>query len=206
MAGMTVPYGPPGGQPPGYPQPGQQPGGYQQPGPPPPGYPQPGGFAQPAGHPQPGGFSQPGGSSQPAGFPQPGGAPQPGGFAPPGRLVVDASYSPMAFLLAVTGPKIEINGQPITANWGQWPIDLPAGQYNVRVSTRYLGEMGPAQLGVTVYPGQQTTVYYRTPAMMFMAGAIGFTPQPTRGMAAVLALTAVSVLLFFVVILATVLG
>ena len=194
MSGMTVPYGPPGGQPPGgYPPPGgQPPGGYPQPGQPQPGHPQPGGFSQPGGYPQPG--------------PQQPGYPQPGGFSPPGRLVVDASYTPMAFILAVTGPKIEINGQPVTANWGPWPIDLPAGQYNVRVSTRYLGEMGPAQLGVTVYPGQQTTVYYRAPAVMFMAGAIGFTPQPTRGMAAVLALTGVAVLLAFVVILVTALG
>jgi len=201
MSGMTVPYGPPGGQQPGgYPPPGYpQPGGYQQPGQLPAGYQQPG-------YPQPGGFSQPGGYPQPGGFAQPDASSQPGGFAPPGRLVVDASYSPMAFILAVTGPKIEINGQPITANWGPWPIDLPAGQYNVRVSTRYLGEMGPAQLGATVYPGQQTTVYYRAPAMMFMAGAIGLTPQSTRGMAVVMALTAISVLLFLVVILATALG
>ena len=33
----------------------------------------------------------------------------------PGRLVVDTSYAGSAFLLAATGPKIEINGQPVSA-------------------------------------------------------------------------------------------
>lgn len=127
-------------------------------------------------------------------------------YGPPGRLVVDSSYNPAAFLLAVTGPKIEINGQAFKAKWGPWPMDLPAGQYQVRVSTRYLGEMGPAQLAVNVYPGQQVTVYYRAPAAMFMAGAIGFAPQPTRGMGAVIALSVLAFVLAFVVILMISLG
>ena len=127
-------------------------------------------------------------------------------YGPPGRLVVDTSYNRSAFLLAATGPKIEINGQPIKANWGPWPLDLAAGQYQVRVSTRYLGEMGPAQLTVNVYPGQQVTVYYRAPAAMFMAGAIGFTPQPTRGMGAVIAISVIAFLLVFALILAVALG
>ncbi len=127
-------------------------------------------------------------------------------YGPPGRLVVDSSYNGSAFLLAATGPKIEINGQPIKANWGPWPIDLAPGQYQVRVSTRYLGEMGPAQLAVNVYPGQQVVVYYRAPAAMFMAGAIGFTPQPTRGMGPVIALSVIAFVVFFAVVLITVLG
>jgi hypothetical protein len=127
-------------------------------------------------------------------------------YGPPGRLVVDTSYSGGAFLLAATGPKIEVNGQPIKANWGPWPIDLPAGQYQVRVSTRYLGEMGPAQIAVNVYPGQQVTVYYRAPAAMFMAGAIGFTPQKTRGMGAVIALSVLAFVLAFIVVMVIALG
>jgi hypothetical protein len=127
-------------------------------------------------------------------------------YGPPGRLVVDTSYNGSAFLLAATGPKIEINGQPIKANWGPWPVDLPAGQYQVRVSTRYLGEMGPAQLAVNVYPGQQLTVFYRAPAAMFMAGAIGFTPQPTRGMGAMIALSVIALVLVFVMVMMLALG
>ncbi len=103
-----------------------------------------------------------------------------------GRLVVDSSYAGGAFILAATGPTIEVNGQPVRANWGAWPLDLMPGNYHVRVFTRYLGQFGSAQLNVAVYPGQQVTVYYRPPAFIGMSGAIGFTPQKTRGMAALL--------------------
>lgn len=102
--------------------------------------------------------------------------------APIGRLVVDTSCLKMASLGANSRPRIEINGQPIIANWGQWPIDLPAGDYHVRVSTSSQGAKSPAQLTVRIHPGQQVTVYYRAPAFLFLAGAIGFQPQPTRGM------------------------
>lgn len=103
-----------------------------------------------------------------------------------GRLVVDSSYSRLSFQLGVTRPKIEINGQPVDAGWGPWMFDLLPGNYQLRVSI--LGEAGPAHISVVVYPRQQTTVYYRAPAATFMAGAIGFTPQPTRGIAVVLAM------------------
>lgn len=125
-----------------------------------------------------------------------GSAPPPQGQGGIGRLVVNSSHSAGAFILAITGPKIEINGRPVNANWGPWSADVPAGQYHVRVSTRYLGEMGPAQLPVAVYPGQVTTVYYRTPAVMGMSGAIGFMPQKTRGMIALV--VAMVVLVAFV--------
>jgi len=119
-----------------------------------------------------------------------------------GRLVVSSSYNPLSFMLAVTGPKIEVNGHPIQAKWGEWPIDLPAGNHMVRVSTRYLGEFGPAQLGVTVYPGQQVTVYYRAPAAIGMGGAIGFHPQKTRGMTVVMGISVLMFVLAMVVLFA----
>jgi hypothetical protein len=101
-----------------------------------------------------------------------------------GQLVVDSSYSKLLFQLRVTRPKIEINGQPVNAGWGPWMFDLLPGNYQLRVSI--LGA-GPAHISVVVYPRQQITVYYRAPAAMFMAGAIGFTPQRTRGMGVVMA-------------------
>jgi hypothetical protein len=126
---------------------------------------------------------------------------QPYGYpAPAGRLVVDSSYGAGSFVLALTGPKIEINGQPIRAKWGQWPVDLPAGNYHVRVSTRYLGEFGPAEQPVAVYPGQQVVVYYRAPATVGMGGSIGFTPQKTRGLGAVVILSVLAFVLTLVVV------
>jgi hypothetical protein len=118
-----------------------------------------------------------------------------------GRLVVDSSYAGGAFILGATGPTIEINGQPVRANWGQWPLDLVPGNYHVRVFTRYLGQFGSAQLNVTVYPGQQVTVFYRPPAVIGMGGAIGFTPQKTRGMAALLVFMGVLFLFWMIILL-----
>jgi hypothetical protein len=119
--------------------------------------------------------------------------------APIGRLVVDTSYLKLAFLATATRPRIEINGQPTVANWGPWPIDLPAGDYQVRVSTLHQGDFGHAQLAVRIYPGQQATVYYRAPAWRFMAGAIGFRPQPTRGMGLMIGFCALVVVIGLVI-------
>lgn len=103
---------------------------------------------------------------------------------PMGRLVVSSSHNPMAFMLNLTGPRVTINGQPANVKWGQAPFDLPAGNYHVRVATRYLGEFGPAELPVSVYPGQLTTVFYRPPATIGMKGSLAFQPVKTPGMAA----------------------
>ena len=121
-----------------------------------------------------------------------------------GRLVVESSYNPMAFMLAMTGPKVTINGQPANVKWGQAPFDLPAGNYHVRVSTRYLGDFGPAELPVAVYPGQLTTVYYRPPATVGMKGALGFQPQKTRGMSVIMALNLIAVVIVIAVFIAVV--
>jgi hypothetical protein len=117
-----------------------------------------------------------------------------------GRLVVDSSYNPMAFMLGLTGPRVTINGQPASVKWGQAPFDLPAGNYHLRVSTRYLGDFGPAELPVAVYPGQLVTVYYRPPATIGMKGSLGFQPQKTRGMSTIMVIQVVVILLFLIMI------
>jgi hypothetical protein len=125
---------------------------------------------------------------------------QPAG-PPMGRLVVESSYNPMAFMLGLTGPRVTINGQPASVRWGSAPFDLPAGDYHLRVSTRYLGDFGPADLPVTVYPGQLVTVYYRPPAAMGMKGSLGFQPQKTRGMSTI---TVIQVIVILLVLITTV--
>jgi hypothetical protein len=112
-----------------------------------------------------------------------------------GRLVVHSSYLWGAFLFAMTGVKVEINGHPAKVPWGQSPFDLPAGNYHLRVSARWLGDFGTAELPVAVYPSQAVTVYYRPPTFKWMRGAIGFTPQKTPGMAASITIQVIAVLL-----------
>jgi hypothetical protein len=118
-----------------------------------------------------------------------------------GRLVVNSSFNPMAFLLAFTGPKVMINGYATKVRWGQAPFDLPAGNYHLRVSVRYLGDFCPADLSVTVYPGQVVPVYYRPAAVMGMNGSIGFQPQKkTRGMPVIVALNIIAFVLMILLL------
>lgn len=196
----------PGGQPPqGIPAPGQYPAPQPQFAPPaqyPGGQPQqPGGpqgqqpwgappqnFGPPAGQPQfqSGPYPQPG--QPPAQFgpgqPAPYGQPQPGHPAPndPPGITVDCSYTPTAFILAITKPRILVNGQQVpNTRWGANHIPVGAGNYHVRVVTPWLFDMGPADVTVPVQAGQAVRFYYRAPAIIFMRGAIGPVPQKTPG-------------------------
>ncbi|MFL6124640.1 hypothetical protein [Actinophytocola sp.] len=126
-------------------------------------------------------------------------------YGPPpatGRLVVHTSHNPMAFLFGLTGPRVTLNGRPTNVSWGEAPFDLPPGNYQVRVVTRYLGEFGPAELPVAIYPGQLTTVYYRPPSTIGMKGSIGFAPQKTRGMSAIMVINVIVIVLAIAVVLA----
>lgn len=104
--------------------------------------------------------------------------PQPG----PQGIVVDASYFPLGFLLALTGPKIIVNGMEVPmAKWGQTHIPVGPGQHHVRVATKWLWDMGPAETTVPVAEGHSTHVYYKSPAIAFINGAIGPVPQAAPG-------------------------
>ncbi|MEO9222221.1 MAG: hypothetical protein ABI251_10700 [Mycobacteriaceae bacterium] len=139
-----------------------------QPGCPQPGYPQ-------QGYPQQG--------YQPRAYPPQ--VPHPGW----GRLVINTGYSSMAFLLAVIGPQVEVDGMVRSTVWGDCIVDVPPGQHYVAIHTRYLGQMGRAALTAVVQPGQQVLVFYRPPAAVGMAGSIGFEPQKTRGMVAMMVIS-----------------
>lgn len=109
----------------------------------------------------------------------------------------------MSFMLAATGPQVEVDGMVRATTWGNCIVDVPPGQHHVAIHTRYLGQMGRAQLGVLVQPGQQVPVFYRPPAAMGMAGSIGFEPQKTRGMGVLLAITGGVFVLFLLLIVLT---
>lgn len=115
-----------------------------------------------------------------------------------GRLVVDCSHLPSALFLAATGPKIEVDGRTIEANWGAWPIELSPGRYALRVSTRYMGEMGPATTEVEVTPGGETRVFYRAPATIFSGGSIGPTPQASNGMGGMFVMILIPIVLMLI--------
>ncbi|MFD0362053.1 hypothetical protein ACFQZZ_11445 [Nocardia sp. GCM10030253] len=164
-------------------------------------------YAQPAyGQPQAPQFGQQPAYGQPYGQPAPQFAQQaPYGAppAPPG-ITVDASYSVWTFLLALTKPKILVNGQRVpNTRWGQNHIPVGPGQYHVKVTTPWLFDMGPATVTAPIAEGQGTRFYYRAPVVIFLNGAIGQVPQKTPGMVFLYitwALTALIILLNIVTI------
>ncbi len=102
--------------------------------------------------------------------------------SPGGIVMLDCSYNKLGFFLAFTGPHIRVDGYGQDGGWGHTPISLPPGTHSIEVHTRYMGQMGPANLIVDVYTGQQVAVFYRAPAAIFFRGAMGHQPQPTPGM------------------------
>lgn len=193
------PGGPQGGQPWGAPPPGQplqgQPpqGGFGPPGAPQQ-YPS-GPYAQPMGQP-PAQFGPGGPQAGPYG--QPG---QPAPNDPPG-ITVNCSYTPMAFLLAITKPKILVNGQQVpNTRWGDNHVPVGPGNYHIRVTTPWLFDMGPAEIAASVAPGPGVRYFYRTPAILFLNGAIGPGPQKTPGMVVMYVIWAFVALIFLLNIL-----
>jgi hypothetical protein len=90
---------------------------------------------------------------------------------------------PLAFMLALSGPRILVNGQEVPGTrWGATHIPLGAGQHHVQVKTKWLWDYGAAQTVVPVAGGYTTRVYYRSPAVWLLGGAIGPVPQKTPGM------------------------
>lgn len=144
-------------------------------------------YGQPApqyGQPQPYGQPQQFGQPQPYGQPQQF-APQQGYGQPadPPGITIDASYSIWTFLLALTKPKILVNGQRVpNTRWGANHIPVGPGQYHVRVTTPWLFDMGPANVTVPIAEGQATRFYYKAPVVIFLNGAIGPVPQKAPGM------------------------
>jgi hypothetical protein len=209
-------YPPPYGGPPQYaPAPGQPVGQPHllQPAVGQPQYAQPA-VGQPYGQPQFGGAPQYGqppvqqfGQPAPQFAPQaPYGAP-PAPPAPPG-ITVDSSYTPVAFLLGLlTKPKIRINGQQVPGTrWGPTHIPVGPGTYQVWVATPWLFDMGSNQITVQVAEGAGTRIYYRTPAVFFLSGAMGLVPQKTPGILFIYlgwALVALLVLLQFMILAST---
>lgn len=121
---------------------------------------------------------------------------QPPGDATASAIAVTLKYHWMAFLLGLFKPRLHINGQQVANAWGRQVIPVPPGQYHVNVYVPYLlpTRIGPADLGVNVYPGQTVELEYRAPTINFMKGALGTPPQKYPGMTATIVLMVVALL------------
>ena len=142
--------------------------------------------------------------------------PQPGPYPPAGppaqggggAIAITLKYHPIAFLMALFKPVLEINGQPAPRAWGRQVIPLAPGNYHVHAHVPYLlpPRIGSADLGVTLMPGQTVELEYRAPTIAFMNGALGTPPQKTPGLAASIALLIVAFVLLLCVCGGVVLG
>ena len=117
---------------------------------------------------------------------QPWGAPQPGAYPPQGggAVALTLKYHPLAFLLGLLKPIVQLDGHQAGNAWGRTVVPVPAGQHHVHVHVPYLlpPRVGVADLGVTVHPGQTVELEYRAPMVAFMRGALGAAPQKYPGM------------------------
>ncbi|BCJ56190.1 hypothetical protein Asp14428_76650 [Actinoplanes sp. NBRC 14428] len=127
---------------------------------------------------------------------QPPGAPQGGG-----AIALTTKYHPLAFMLGLFKPQVEINGHPAANAWGRTVIPVPAGQHHVHVHVPYLlpPRIGSADLGVPVHPGQTVELEYRAPMIAFIGGALGAPPQKYPGMAVTIVLMVISLVILLCV-------
>ena len=100
----------------------------------------------------------------------------PGGGAPAagGQLEVTTSFFPLAFILFLVTPTINIDGYPQKRAWGRHVFDLAPGEHHLHVSFPYMfnDKTGPAQARVPIYAGHITTVTYDAPFFMFSDGTM----------------------------------
>jgi hypothetical protein len=112
-------------------------------------------------------------------------------------IAVTLRYAPLAFLLGLYTPVLEIDGQGVPAYWGRVVQSVNLGEHHVHVHVPYLipSRIGAAETTVVAVPGRTVELEYRAPLLSFLRGALGTPPQRYPGAAAAAALLAVVVTL-----------
>ncbi|NJC70766.1 hypothetical protein HC031_13725 [Planosporangium thailandense] len=137
--------------------------------------------------------------------------PQPeyAGTAHPGSAIaLTTKFLPLAFFYFFVKPKIAIDGYPVAAEWGRIVVPVPPGDHRVDVYTPYLlpPRVGPADLTVSVAPGQTVELEYRSPVVAFSRGSLGAPPQKYNGVPVLIALLSVVLVLGLCSCVGTLLG
>lgn len=93
-------------------------------------------------------------------------------------VTIQASYPPIAFMMALFKPKLELpNGQQVPLNWGPTQITMPPGVHPIRIFVPYLFDICQGRGHVDTQHGQPVTVYYAAPYFAYASAAVGTEPQ-----------------------------
>lgn len=112
-------------------------------------------------------------------------------------VAVTLHHAPLAFLLRLRPPVLEIDGQRVPAHWGRVVQSVAIGEHHVHVHVPYPlpPRIGVAETTVLAVAGKTVELEYRAPLLSFLGGALGTPPQRYPGAVAAWALLAVATVL-----------
>jgi hypothetical protein len=89
-----------------------------------------------------------------------------------------AKVFPLAFILYLFKPTIEIDGQAIPAKWGTQFIPVAPGTHSISVYFNYffIKKCNRADTQITLAEGQVLQVTYKSRWLIFMKGLIDVAP------------------------------
>ena len=93
-------------------------------------------------------------------------------------IVVTTNYNPLAFVLALCTPIIEIDGEPYRTKWGHNFFDRPPGKYNVKVYCKYLfySQCGANDMTINLDANEVIKIKFNMPLTVFSKGDIRIEP------------------------------
>ncbi len=112
-------------------------------------------------------------------------------------IAVTMRYAPLAVVLGLFTPVLEIDGKNVPASWGRVTTPVALGEHHVHVHVPYLlpARIGAAETTVVALPGRTTELEYRAPLLAFLRGALGPPPQKYPGLALAVVLLIVAMVL-----------
>lgn len=113
-------------------------------------------------------------------------------LAPPTTLTIVTKQPLVGSFITPSG---EVNGYPVGLRWGSNSITVPPGVHHVKIYMSWIWRYGLAEITVDNRSDPNATIYYAAPFVNFLAGAIGFTPVKSPGLAAFLAAVVAPVVL-----------
>lgn len=99
---------------------------------------------------------------------------------------VRLGFFPLAFLLLLCKPVIEIDGsQPMRASWGTTQVPVAPGRHQIVAYCPYLffRRMGEAAIVIDVLPGQVVQASWSAPWLVFLPGKWNSTSTANLGAA-----------------------